>query len=410
MKQLLTILSITGVSLGACDLRADMDTVRVTKASQEQAHIDRFLVRIERVPDSFAWVSVTIPKRHRAGMELARLSFGEGDREDLWVNMYLPPDIIRDVVSDKDAVVEYNEEEPGETANYQQAGGLGTYCAVVVARTDKPVAFKRIVTTKPSDAGAVMRTSDDPVACREVESKPDRDAATVLSRIRTVIEADPTIAKLSDILDTPDMDIGSGIHIFGYRLSDGSGITVGTPDQNKVMYIEHAGKRLFPVVSPAPPQPAAPTRPARELNDPGPAGRDQSIAWSMAATFMAAQCFANTYAKAGGSVSPVAGHPGSYDVSFNALDPAKSNDVAIVRVDITRPDKPVSIWLGERPHRAAVGFPADAQTDRAMPLPKAPTAGADASNGLKMLLASADSFTRAASGVARFEVTCTITK
>jgi len=103
-------------------------------------------------------------------------------------------------------------------------------------------------------------------------------------------------------------------------------------------------------------KPAALAQPARELKEPGPAGRDQSIAWSMAATFMAAQCFANTYAKAGGSVSPVAGHPGSYDVSFNALDPAKSNDVAIVRVTITITDKPVSIWLGERPHRGTVGF------------------------------------------------------
>ena len=279
-------------------------------------------------------------------------------------DMYLPPDIIRVVVSDKDVVVEYTEEEPGETANYQQEGGLGTYCAVVVVRTDKPVVFKRTAIKKPSDAGVVMTTSDDPGNYLTPKNKPDRDAATVMLRIRKAIEAGPTFERLSDILGEPDMDIGSGIHIFVYRLSDGTGIAVGTPDRKKVMYIEHAGKRLFPVAPPAQPQPAAPPRPARALNVPGPAGRDQSIAWSMAATFMAAQCFANTYAKAGDSVSPVAGHPGSYDVSFNALDPAKSNDVAIVRVDIKIPDKPVSIWLGERPHRATVGFPADAQQER----------------------------------------------
>ncbi|MCX6875330.1 MAG: hypothetical protein NTW21_16215 [Verrucomicrobia bacterium] len=37
-------------------------------------------------------------------------------------------------------------------------------------------------------------------------------------------------------------DDGSGIHILVYRLSDGTWITVGTPDKNKLMYIEHADK------------------------------------------------------------------------------------------------------------------------------------------------------------------------
>ncbi len=75
----------------------------------------------------------------------------------------------------------------------------------------------------------------------------NRDAATIMQRIRAAIEAGPMFEKLSEILGEPDLDIGSGIHIFVYRLSDGTGITVGTPDKNKVMYIEHAGKRLFPV-------------------------------------------------------------------------------------------------------------------------------------------------------------------
>jgi len=87
MKQWLAILSITGFSLWPSDLRADLVTIRVTKASQEQAHIDRFRVRIEQVPDSFACVSVAVPKKHRAGMDVARLSFGEGEGEDLWLNM-----------------------------------------------------------------------------------------------------------------------------------------------------------------------------------------------------------------------------------------------------------------------------------------------------------------------------------
>ena len=75
----------------------------------------------------------------------------------------------------------------------------------------------------------------------------NRDAATAISHIRAVIKADLTFDKLSEILGEPDLDVGSGIHIFGYRLSDGTGIKVGTPDKKKVMYIEHAGKRLFPI-------------------------------------------------------------------------------------------------------------------------------------------------------------------
>ena len=59
----------------------------------------------------------------------------------------------------------------------------------------------------------------------------NRDAATAISRIRAVIKADLTFDKLSEILGEPDMDIGSGIHIFVYRLSDGTGIRVGTPDK-----------------------------------------------------------------------------------------------------------------------------------------------------------------------------------
>ena len=75
----------------------------------------------------------------------------------------------------------------------------------------------------------------------------NRDAATAISRIRAVIKADLTFDKLSEILGEPDMDIGSGIHIFVYRLSDGTGIRVGTPDKKAVSYVFQADNRLFPI-------------------------------------------------------------------------------------------------------------------------------------------------------------------
>jgi len=75
---------------------------------------------------------------------------------------------------------------------------------------------------------------------------PDRDAATVMPRIRKAIDVGPTFESLSGILGEPDLDIGSGIHIFVYRLSDGTGIRVGTPDKNAVSYVYQADNRLFP--------------------------------------------------------------------------------------------------------------------------------------------------------------------
>lgn len=37
----------------------------------------------------------------------------------------------------------------------------------------------------------------------------------------------------------PDKDIGSGIHIYIYKLADGSVVRVGTPDDKQVMYVVH---------------------------------------------------------------------------------------------------------------------------------------------------------------------------
>jgi hypothetical protein len=75
----------------------------------------------------------------------------------------------------------------------------------------------------------------------------NRVAATIIPRIRAVIKADITFDKLSEILGEPDMDIGSGIHIFVYDLSDGTGIRVGTPDKKAVSYVYQADNRLFPI-------------------------------------------------------------------------------------------------------------------------------------------------------------------
>jgi len=46
-------------------------------------------------------------------------------------------------------------------------------------------------------------------------------------------------ASLTAILGVPDRDIGSGIFIQVYDLSDGTKITVGTPDKKSVITVYH---------------------------------------------------------------------------------------------------------------------------------------------------------------------------
>ena len=48
----------------------------------------------------------------------------------------------------------------------------------------------------------------------------------------------------------PDADVGSGIHIYVYHLSDGSRVWVGTPDRRRLLYVRHitgsVGTQLYP--------------------------------------------------------------------------------------------------------------------------------------------------------------------
>ena len=50
------------------------------------------------------------------------------------------------------------------------------------------------------------------------------------------------------LCDEPDKDIGSGIHIYLYKLADGSLVQVGTPDDKQIMYVMHVaanGKKRY---------------------------------------------------------------------------------------------------------------------------------------------------------------------
>jgi hypothetical protein len=55
----------------------------------------------------------------------------------------------------------------------------------------------------------------------------------------------PTFARLSAILGEPDRDVGSGIFVLIYDLSDGTRLKVGTADRKSVLYVYHGSERIF---------------------------------------------------------------------------------------------------------------------------------------------------------------------
>jgi hypothetical protein len=59
-----------------------------------------------------------------------------------------------------------------------------------------------------------------------------------------------TMAQVIQSLGEPDRDIGSGIHIFVYGLSDGSEVWIGTPDASEIWYVRHGTETLYEKVQP----------------------------------------------------------------------------------------------------------------------------------------------------------------
>ena len=66
------------------------------------------------------------------------------------------------------------------------------------------------------------------------------------------LDAASPFGKITKILGEPDDDIGSGIHIYVYKLEDGNHLRVGTADPTRIIYIDTLGKdrqlkkRIFP--------------------------------------------------------------------------------------------------------------------------------------------------------------------
>lgn len=59
------------------------------------------------------------------------------------------------------------------------------------------------------------------------------------------IGADTTLNDVTARLGEPDRDIGSGIYIYEYRLSDRSYVLIGSADRLHILYVRHGQDVLF---------------------------------------------------------------------------------------------------------------------------------------------------------------------
>src|SRR5436305_1919888 len=53
------------------------------------------------------------------------------------------------------------------------------------------------------------------------------------------IKPQMSMKQVIEICGVPDEDIGSGIHIYVYKLSDRSLVRIGTPDKKRLIYVVH---------------------------------------------------------------------------------------------------------------------------------------------------------------------------
>ncbi|MCB1229043.1 MAG: hypothetical protein KDN19_02190 [Verrucomicrobiae bacterium] len=59
------------------------------------------------------------------------------------------------------------------------------------------------------------------------------------------IGAATTLQDVIARLGAPDRDVGSGIYIYAYRLTDGSDVLVGSADGSHILYVRHGQDILF---------------------------------------------------------------------------------------------------------------------------------------------------------------------
>jgi hypothetical protein len=96
------------------------------------------------------------------------------------------------------------------------------------------------------DKGGGSGKSDRPVKAGFI-TEPARGASSLAETNLTVdefrfIDADTTMQDVIARVGAPGRDIGSGIHIYLYRLKDGTLMWIGSPDASEILYVRHVGR------------------------------------------------------------------------------------------------------------------------------------------------------------------------
>jgi hypothetical protein len=79
---------------------------------------------------------------------------------------------------------------------------------------------------------------------------PTPNAHTTIQGSRSIesfrfVGSETTMLQVTSKLGNPDRDVGSGLHIYSYRLGDGSDVLIGSADGSRILYVRHGSKVLF---------------------------------------------------------------------------------------------------------------------------------------------------------------------
>jgi hypothetical protein len=90
------------------------------------------------------------------------------------------------------------------------------------------------------------------IGCAQREKTKSETARTAASRTLEDFKRIGPSMGLKDVearFGPPDMEVGSGIYIYVYRLADGSEMKIGAAHPSKILYVRHGTNSLFELPS-----------------------------------------------------------------------------------------------------------------------------------------------------------------
>ena len=82
------------------------------------------------------------------------------------------------------------------------------------------------------------------VACSKTELETSSVSPRSVEAFKE-IDGSTSLLEVERRFGPPDSDIGSGLHIYVYRLPDGSDVKIGAADTNIILYVRHGTNALF---------------------------------------------------------------------------------------------------------------------------------------------------------------------